>query len=137
MAPTDRRKPGPDGKARAAPDAPPELSSRGKVIIRSSSHPPGAQPPTSDPPSAEMMAIVEALREKKDTPAEGRRGRRKVQAKRISARLAAVAEREAEDAKLRASEARELKRLRSQDKRLWLTVIALGAVATLIHWLAR
>jgi hypothetical protein len=84
-----------------------------------------------------MLAIAEALREKKDTPAEGPRGRRKVQAKRISDELAAIAAREAEDAAARAREARGTARARSSDTRLWWTVIGLGALAALLHWLAR
>lgn len=137
MAPTDRRKPGPEGEAREAPDQAPELSSRGKIVIRSSSHPPGAELPLSDPPPDEIKAIVDALREKKDTPAEGRRGRRKVQAKRISAQLAAVAVRESAGAKLRASEAREVARMRSQDTRLWWTVFGLGVIVALLVWASR
>jgi hypothetical protein len=142
MAPTDRRKPGLNGDAqraaqKPAESTPPELSSRGKVVIRSSSHPPGSDLPITDPPPAEMLAIAEALREKKDTPAEGPRGRRKVQAKRISDELAAVAAREAEDAAARARQARGLARARSRDTRLWWTVIGLGALAALLHWLAR
>ena len=137
MAPTDRRKPGPEGEARAAPDQAPELSSRGKIIIRSSSHPPGAELPLSDPPPDEMNAIAEALREKKDTPAEGRRGRRKVQAKRISAQLDGVVMRESESARLRAREAREVARMRSQDTRLWWTVAGLGVVVALLVWASR
>jgi hypothetical protein len=141
MAPTDRRKP-PKGDAqdaaqKALDSVPPELSSRGKVVIRSSSHPPGSDLPITDPPPAEMLAIAEALREKKDTPAEGPRGRRKVQAKRIFAERAADAAREAEDAAARASEARELARARSSDARLWWLVIGLGVLVTLIHLLAR
>src|SRR6185503_17282432 len=110
MAPTDRRKPGSEGEAQKAPveSTPPELSSRGKIVVRSSSHPPGSDLPITDPPPPEMLAISEALREKKDTPAEGPRGRRKVQAKRISDELAAVAAREAAEAAARASESREL-----------------------------
>ena len=142
MAPTDRRKPGQNGDAqravqKPADSTPPELSSRGKVVIRSSSHPPGSDLPITDPPPAEMLAIAEALREKKDTPAEGPRGRRKVQAKRISDELAAVAAREAEEAAARAREARNQARARSSDARLWWTVIGLGVLAALIHWLGR
>ena len=134
MAPTDRRKPGSsDAEAEKASESPPEFSSRGKLVIRSSSHPPGADLPITDPPPAEMLAIAEALREKKDTPAEGPRGRRKVQAKRISAQR----ERDAAEASLRASEARELERLRTQDRRLWVAVAVLLAAAAAIHFYAR
>jgi hypothetical protein len=142
MAPTDRRKPGSNGDAHSAAQkpadsAPPEVSSRGKVVIRSSSHPPGSDLPITDPPPAEMLAIAEALREKKDTPAEGPRGRRKVQAKRISEELAAEAAREAEEAAARARRERELARARSSDTRLWLIVLALGVLVTILHFVAR
>jgi hypothetical protein len=141
MAPSDRKKPGPDGEAQRArkpeESVPPEISSRGKVVVRSSSHPPGAEYPITDPPPAEMQAIADALREKKDTPAEGPRGRRKVQAKRISEELAAVAAREAEDAAIRAREARERARARTSDRRLFWTVFALSVLVVLIHLFAR
>jgi hypothetical protein len=138
MAPTDRKKPGPNGDAqqsakKADVSAPPELSSRGKVVIRSSSHPPGSELPITDPPPAEMLAIAEALREKKDTPGERPRGRRKVQAKLLSEERAAVAARDAEEAALRSEAARE----RARGARLWWVVAALLALVTALHFLAR
>ena len=138
MAPTDRRKPGTEGEAENAPveSTPPELSSRGKIVVRSSSHPPGSDIPITDPPP-EVLAISDALREKKDTPAEGPRGRRKVQAKRLSDELAAVAVREAAEAAARASESRELARLRSQDTRLWWVMIGLGVLVIALYLFAR
>jgi hypothetical protein len=136
MAPSDRGKPGPDG----APERtdPPELSSRGKVVVRSSSHPPGADIPITDPPPPEMAMIAEALREKKDTPAERPRKRKKIQADRLAAEVAARVA--AELAPIRAreeAEARALAQQRRETRRLWLVMIALASIAAAIHWLAR
>ena len=50
-----------------------EISSRGKVVIRSSSHPPGDAPRASEPP---VQSTPPAGRVKRDTPAERPRKRR-------------------------------------------------------------
>jgi hypothetical protein len=67
------------GKPRAGADEDSlELSSRGNVVIRSSSHPPGTRPPTSSAP-AEPGSTPPAGRPKRNTPAQRPRGRRAVQ----------------------------------------------------------
>jgi hypothetical protein len=55
-------------------ERPLELSSRGKVVVRSSSHPPGEAPAYSDPPPT--SSTPPQGRAKRDTPAERPRGRR-------------------------------------------------------------
>jgi len=69
---------------RTADGQPLEISSRGKVVIRSSSHPPGVSEPLSGPPGAvpdaEAAAVDPGQRSKRTTPAERPRGRRAARA---------------------------------------------------------
>lgn len=136
MPPSDRGKPGPNGNPEQT-NEPPELSSRGKVVVRSSSHPPGADFPITDPPP-EVGMIADALREKKDTPAERPRKRKKVQADRLAAEVAARVA--AELAPIRAREEAEARALAEQQRerrRLWLVMIGLALIVAAIQWLAR
>ena len=94
MASGDRKgeggggKPGPDspdadaGAATAAKleERPLEISSRGKIVLRSSSHPPGEAPSYSDPPVVLLDSTPPAGRSKRDTPAERPRPRRAARA---------------------------------------------------------
>lgn len=63
-------------------EAPLELSSRGRIVVRSSSHPPGETPPYSNPPPE---STPPSGRAKRDTPAERPRGRRAARAMSTSA----------------------------------------------------
>jgi hypothetical protein len=70
---------GADGAAAAASDPDEgtlEISSRGRIVVRSSSHPPGDKTPYSEPPDS----TPPAARAKRDTPAERPRGRRAARA---------------------------------------------------------
>ena len=78
-------KPPPDGAeakaARVEPEPMPlEISRRGRIVVRSSSHPPGETPPHSDPPNTAGShppgSNPAVGRTKRDTPAERPRGRR-------------------------------------------------------------
>lgn len=134
MPPTDRSKPGSEGDPTKVQSEPPELSSRGKVVIRSSSHPPGTELPITDPPPDPGAA--DALRAKKDTPAERPRKRRKVQAERMAAE--AAAREHAATAPSRAAAERE--RIEAEGKRenarlLW-TLLALALIVAAVHYLA-
>lgn len=53
-----------------------EISSRGRIVVRSSSHPPGDTTPYSEPPASTPPLV----RAKRDTPAERPRGRRAARA---------------------------------------------------------
>lgn len=82
-------KPQPDGAAAAEAAAeederPLEISSRGRIVVRSSSHPPGETPPYSEPPLV-ITVTPPSGREKRDTPAERPRGRRAARALSTSA----------------------------------------------------
>ena len=133
MAPSDRRKPGEgEPKQPTQSHAPSELSSRGKVVIRSSSHPPGSDSPITDPPPIDEAVVGDAQRAKKTTPAERPRKRRKVQAEQL-AREQAVARGESRQA---ASEARDVAASSENARLRWLLVaIALGLAA--LYWFAR
>jgi hypothetical protein len=75
-----KAEPSPEGSeaatARAQPETPLEISRRGRIVLRSSSHPPGETPPYSDPPDSSPPTV----RFKRDTPAERPRGRRAARA---------------------------------------------------------
>ena len=133
MAPSDRRKPGEgEPKQPTQSHAPSELSSRGKVVIRSSSHPPGSDSPITDPPPIDEAVVGDGQRAKKTTPAERPRKRRKVQAEQL-AREQAVARGESRQA---ASEARDVAASSENARLRWLLVaIALGLAA--LYWFAR
>jgi hypothetical protein len=108
------------------------LSSRGKVVIRSSSHPPGSDSPITDPPPIDEAVVDDAQRTKKTTPAERPRKRRKVQAEQL-AREQAVARGESRQA---ASEARAVSASSENARLRWLlAAIVLGLAA--LYWFAR
>jgi len=84
-------KPPPDGAEAAAArvrlhESPLEISRRGRIVVRSSSHPPGETPAYSDPPTSKPPGTSptegspSAGRTKRDTPAERPRGRRAARA---------------------------------------------------------
>ena len=84
------RKPPAEGAEAAAAsvrteEVPLEVSRRGRIVVRSSSHPPGETPPYSDPPDGAGShapggqpdaSTPPQGRSKRDTPAERPRGRR-------------------------------------------------------------
>jgi hypothetical protein len=110
------------------------LSSRGKVVIRSSSHPPGAETPITDPPPVVFVdgVLGDALRQKKDTPAERPRKRRKVHAEQLAREQAAA------DAAERGQRQSEIAHQRAaEDRRLWWVLAGLAVAAGSIYWLTR
>lgn len=132
MAPSDRRKPGEGEPQPTQNSQPPELSSRGKVVIRSSSHPPGADTPITDPPPIDASVVADVLRQKKDTPAERPRKRRKVQAEQLAREQAAA------DAAERGQRMSEVASQRAaEDRRLWWVLAGLAVAAGTIYWLTR
>jgi hypothetical protein len=108
------------------------LSSRGKVVIRSSSHPPGSDSPITDPPPLEQSLLGDALRQKKDTPAERPRKRRKVQAEQLAREQAAA------EASVRGERSSVAARQRAaENRRLWWVLAGLAVAAGSIYWLTR
>jgi hypothetical protein len=132
MAPSDRRKPGEGEPQPTQNSQQPELSSRGKVVIRSSSHPPGAETPITDPPPQGEGALGDPQRAKKDTPAERPRKRRKVQAEQLAREQAEA------DAAVRGQRSSEIAAQRAaEDRRLWWVLVGLGVAAGAVYVLTR
>jgi hypothetical protein len=108
------------------------LSSRGKVVIRSSSHPPGSDSPITDPPPVDEALVGDALRTKKSTPAERPRKRRKVQAEQLAREQASARG----ESRQRTNEAHDVAASAENARLRWLlAAIALGLAA--LYWFVR
>lgn len=88
---TGRHRPA-KGEGEQRPEAPIERSSRGRIVIRSSSHPPVERPAVTDDLSGELSGAKRlpaadadpTPRTKRDTPAERPRRRRQVRAAQLA-----------------------------------------------------